>query len=266
MKVTPRPNTERGQRDLGWLKAFHTFSAPGFDRPDHERWGPLRVINEDRIAEGTGFGLHRHQDFEIFSYIVGGELEHRDTMNHNEVLKRGDIQMTSAGSGIQHSEHAHGAHSAHLLQIWAFPTATGLAPKYFTRTFSDAEKADKWVCVVAPAGVEGVVEEFSAKGPAPIHSPLTLFATMISEGQHVTHAFLKGTEGKERKGYLQLSQRSAYNTGAASGAHVRVLGAERGPIELREGDGAYVVATPGEDITVENIGQGVAEVLLFDME
>ncbi|KAI0742026.1 RmlC-like cupin [Daedaleopsis nitida] len=270
MKITARLNTERGNSDLGWLKAFHTFSVPGFHDPAHESFGPLRIINEDRIARNSGFGLHRHQDFEIFSYVVGGELEHRDSMGNVEVLKRGDVQMTSAGRGIQHSEHAHGA-GAHILQIWAFPTAPGLAPKYFTRRFSDAEKRDRWVRVVAPVGAEGTSDERDATGPAPIDSPVTMFATMLSPGTSVAHTFVadgQELEGKVRKGFIQLAQASGYNAGDGAGAHVRVVGTEGDVVELREGDGAYVIAASGEELTVTNVGSEgkVAEVLLFDME
>ncbi|OJT07148.1 Quercetin 2,3-dioxygenase, partial [Trametes pubescens] len=150
MKVIPRRSDERGQADHGWLKTFHTFSFAGYHDPQHEQFGPLRVINEDRVDPKTGFGTHAHREFEIFSYIVNGELEHRDSMGNVEIMKRGDLQMTSAGTGIRHSEHSHGSKQVHFLQIWSVPSTRGLTPQYFTRHFTDEEKKDQWAHVVAP--------------------------------------------------------------------------------------------------------------------
>ena len=181
-------------------------------------------------------------------------------MGNVEVMKRGDLQMTSAGTGIRHSEHTHGAKQVHFLQIWSMPSTRGLTPQYFTRHFTDEEKKDRWAHVVAPVGAEGVVEKREASGPAPVHSPLDLYATLLSRGKSLEHAFARG------KGYIHVVQTSGYNTKAASGAHVRVSGAEGGPVELREGDGAYIVAAPGDKLVVENVGDRVAEIVLFDME
>ncbi|OSD05313.1 pirin domain-containing protein [Trametes coccinea BRFM310] len=264
MKFVPRRSNERGHADHGWLKTFHTFSFASYYDPEHDHFGCLRVINEDRVAPHTGFGTHAHREFEIFSYIVSGELEHRDSMGNVEVMKRGDLQMTSAGTGIRHSEHSHGDKQVHFLQIWSIPSTRGLSPQYFTRHFSDEEKKDQWAHVVAPADAPGVVEKREASGPAPVHSPLNLFATLLSPGKSLAHAFSSSTA--QRKGYIHVVQTSGYNPAEAGGAHIRVTGGEGGPIELREGDGAYIMAVTGEELKVENVGEQVAEVLLFDME
>ncbi|EJF64307.1 pirin domain-containing protein [Dichomitus squalens LYAD-421 SS1] len=264
MKLVPRYSTERGNADHGWLKTFHTFSFASYHNPSHDSFGSLRVINEDRVEPKTGFGTHAHREFEIFSYIVNGELEHRDSMGNIEIMKRGDLQMTSAGTGIRHSEHAHGDKQVHFLQIWSLPSTRGLAPQYFTRHFNDDEKKDRWAHVVAPVGAEGVEEKREASGPAPVHSPLNLFATLLSPAAKVSHAF--SSASTSRKGYLHVVQTSGYNPKLSTGAHVRVLGAEGGPLDLKEGDGAYVMAASGDELTIENVGDRVAEVLLFDME
>ncbi|KAI0358265.1 pirin domain-containing protein [Trametes cingulata] len=264
MKLVPRRSNERGHADHGWLKTFHTFSFASYYDPRHDQFGCLRVINEDRVEPRTGFGTHAHREFEIFSYIVSGELEHRDSMGNLEIMKRGDLQMTSAGTGIRHSEHCHGSKQVHFLQIWSLPSTRGLTPQYFTRHFTDDEKKDRWAHIVAPVDAPGVVEKREASGPAPVHSPLNLFATILSAGKSLSHTFQFSSA--QRKGYIHVVQTSGYNPGEASGAHVRVLGAEGGPLELREGDGAYIMAAPGEELTVENAGEKVAEILLFDME
>ncbi|KAI0742008.1 pirin domain-containing protein [Daedaleopsis nitida] len=264
MKLVPRPSSERGNADHGWLKSFHTFSFAGYYDPQHEQFGSLRVINEDRVAPKTGFGTHAHREFEIFSYIVSGELEHRDSMGNVEVMKRGDLQMTSAGTGIRHSEHTHGAQPVHFLQIWSVPSTRGLTPQYFTRHFSDAEKTDRWARIVAPVGADGVLKKREGDGPAPVHSPLSLYAALLSPGKKVAHLF-EGL-GVNRKGYVHVVQTSGYNTEEARGAHVRVLGTGGQSLDLKEGDGAYIMAAPGEELMVENVGSGVAEILLFDME
>ncbi|KAM5530824.1 hypothetical protein V8D89_015514 [Ganoderma adspersum] len=264
MKLVLRPTTERGNADHGWLKTFHTFSFASYYDPRHDSFGCLRVINEDRVEPKTGFGTHAHREFEIFSYIVNGELEHRDSMGNVEVMKRGDLQMTSAGTGIRHSEHAHGDKQVHFLQIWSLPSASGLSPQYFTRHFTDAEKKDRWAHIVAPVGAAGVEEKREGSGPAPVHSPLNLFATLLSPAAKLSHAF--SSTSLQRKGYVHVVQTSGYNAGESSGAHVRVIGAEGGSLDLKEGDGAYIMAAPGEELALENIGGRVAEVLFFDME
>lgn len=181
-------------------------------------------------------------------------------MGNSEVLKRGDLQMTSAGTGIRHSEHSHGDKQVHFLQIWAFPSKSGLTPQYFTRHIDDDAKRNKLASIVAPVGAAGVVEKREAEGPAPVHAPLSFYATLLSQGAKVTHAF------ERQKGYVHVIQKSGFNQGPATGATVRILGAEGGPVELREGDGAYVVADVGQELTLENSGDRETEVVLFDLE
>ncbi|KAF7317602.1 hypothetical protein MKEN_00847400 [Mycena kentingensis (nom. inval.)] len=261
VKIVPRPSEQRGHADHDWLKTFHTFSFASYYDPSHAQFGALRVINEDRVAPRTGFGTHSHREFEIFSYVVAGQLEHKDSMGNTEILKRGDLQLTSAGTGISHSEKAYGPKQVHFLQIWSLPAVAGLTPKYFTRHFTDAEKRDVWARIVAPVAAEGVVMEREGKGPAPVQSPLTLYATLLSEKKELVQRM----EGK--KGYIHVVQTSGYNTKSATGAAIRVVGAPGVEVELKEGDGAYLhFDNPGVELKVENIGEKTAEVLLFDLE
>jgi len=270
IKINPRWSTDRGHADHGWLKTFHTFSFATYEEGGHDKFGALRVINEDRVEASTGFGTHGHREFEIFSYIIGGELEHRDSMGNKEVLKRGDIQLTSAGTGIRHSEVAHGPNQVHFAQIWAVPWKSGLSPKYFTRHFSDDEKKDKWVRVVAPVGATDVSYDREGSGPAPVQSPVTLSATLLSPSTTLTHIIPAATtaEGKaisERKVYVHVIQSSAYNPNAASGSSVKVSGSGA-EVVLKEGDGAYVLGAEGSELKFENSSDSITEILLFDVE
>jgi len=211
----------------------------------------------------TRFGTHPHREFEIFSYIVSGELEHRDSMGNKEVLKRGDIQLTSAGTGIRHSEMTHGEGPVHFLQIWALPQKSGLPPKYYNRHFTDEEKRDTLVLTVAPIGSEGVKETRDDTGPTPIQSQLRLYSTILSPGKSVSHSLLGASNGmSDSKGYLHVIQTSGYNEGKAEGALVKV----NESLYLSEGDGAFTQGAKGETITIENIGDVPAEILLFDLE
>ncbi|KAJ3504087.1 hypothetical protein NLJ89_g8121 [Agrocybe chaxingu] len=262
LKFVPRRSEERGHADHDWLKTFHTFSFAIYQDPEHEQFGCLRVINEDRVAPRTGFGTHSHREFEIFSYVVAGELEHKDSMGNTEVLKRGDIQLTSAGMGISHSEKAHGSKEVHFLQIWSLPHTPRLQPKYFTRHFSDAEKTDKWARVVAPVGAQGVLPEREGAGPAPVQSQLSLYATLLGQGKSLSRPL----EGK--KGYIHVIQTSGYKEGKAEGATVRISSKEGGgEMVLHEGDGAYIfVGQSGSVLDVANEGDRTAEVLVFDLD
>jgi len=189
----------------------------------------------------------------------------KDSMGNTEILKRGDIQLTSAGTGISHSEKAHGSKQVHFLQIWSVPSVSHLPPKYYTRHFTDAEKKDTFARVVAPIGGDGVSSSREDSGPAPVHSPLTLFVTLLSPSISLKHTFLEGPT-KERKGYIHVVQTSGYNTKAATGATVKVTGEGGAELELKEGDGAYILGESGKELKVENVGEKVAEVLLFDLE
>lgn len=260
-KLVLRPSTERGHADHGWLKTFHTFSFASYGDYDHMGFGHLRVLNEDRVESGTGFGTHPHREFEIFSYIVDGGLEHGDSMGNTEVLQRGDLQMTSAGTGIRHSEKCHGPKQVHFLQIWATPNESKLAPKYYTRHFSDDEKRDKWAHIVAPAvkDSQAIVDKREASGPAPVHSPLDVFATILSPTTSLSHTATRTYV------YAHLIQRSGYNTGAPNGAAVKIdVGSDS--VQLREGDGVYITLTPGAKVDVQNVGEKDGELLLFDTE
>ncbi|KAI0796174.1 pirin domain-containing protein [Abortiporus biennis] len=260
-KIIPRLSNERGQTNIGWLNSFHTFSVASYIDLKHERWGCLRVMNEDRVEAHTGFPLHNHQEFEIFSYIISGELEHNDSMGNMEILKRGDIQMTSAGTGIRHSEYAHGEQQVHFIQIWSIPEKHGLSPQYFTRHFTDEEKKDKFVKVVSHTSDPEVEEKRDGSGPAPIHSPLTLYASLLSPGSIVNQTI------NQSKAFIHVIQSSGYNGGMPNGGSIRV----NKETELREGDGAYIARTDiafpdgGNELVIENVGRSVIEVLLFSL-
>ncbi|KAH7885784.1 RmlC-like cupin domain-containing protein [Phlebopus sp. FC_14] len=266
IKIVPRFSADRGQADHGWLKTFHTFSFANYYDPRHESFGSLRVLNEDRVAPRTGFGTHSHQQFEIFSYVVSGKLEHRDSMGNTEVLSRGALQMTSTGTGISHSEKANGPQQVHFCQIWAMPRAgQGRGkPAYFTRNFTDEEKKNRFALVVAPDNAPEVTLNREDSGPAPVRSQLWMYASLIERGVSLSHV----PAGKgQKKGYIHVIQKSGYNPGKAGGASVRVGSEADGPkLELREGDGAYMMYESGAELKIENDGQSVAEVLLFDIE
>ena len=151
-----RRSSERGFADHGWLKSFHTFSFAGYFDPEHVQFGPLRVINEDRVQAGAGFGTHAHRDMEIVSYVLAGELAHKDSLGNGSIITPGDVQRMSAGTGVQHSEF-NPSQSAivHFLQIWIMPSELNLPPSYEQKRFSPEEKRGRLRLIVSPDRAEG---------------------------------------------------------------------------------------------------------------
>ncbi|KAL8279968.1 hypothetical protein RQP46_007549 [Phenoliferia psychrophenolica] len=269
LKLTPRRSPARGHANHGWLRSYHTFSFASYQDHKFDHFGPLRVINEDSVTPGEGFGTHSHREFEIFSYVISGELEHKDSLGGLEILKRGDIQMTSTGTGISHSEYNRNTkENVHFLQIWALPNKSGLSPKYYARHFSDEEKRDKFVKVVGTANTEGVHNKRNTTGPAPVHSKLNMYAAILSPGATISHTFASTAT----KGYFHLAMTSGYRgpTIPASekfedgGARVRVQDA----LALEEGDATFIdIAKAGDrEFKVQNTGTKDAEFVLFEME
>ncbi|KAK5138475.1 hypothetical protein LTR08_000061 [Meristemomyces frigidus] len=256
LKVTKRPWNARGHADHDWLYTFHTFSFASYHDPSFESFGPLRVINEDRVERGTGFGTHSHSEFLIWSYIVQGELEHKDSMGNLENLRRGEIQFTSAGTGIRHSEYNRNKkEDVHFLQIWAKPNVRGLSPSYKTRKYTDEMKHDKLLRIMESVDRHSGKDEETE--PIPMHADLSMSASILSPGKSVEHELVK--EGP-RNVYLHviMSGKTQPKTG---GARIKV-----GGVEIGEGDGAFVRGAKGPGkIEVESVGDGAAEFLLFDM-
>jgi quercetin 2,3-dioxygenase len=163
--ITLRRSADRGYADHGWLKSFHSFSFAGYMDPEHMGIGNLRVINEDRVAAGQGFGTHSHQDMEIVSYVLEGELAHADSMGngtpgaaHTGIIRPGDVQRMSAGTGVRHSEFNHSKDEVtHFLQVWVLPCRTGIAPSYEQKSFDDASKRGQLRLVASPDGHDGSV-------------------------------------------------------------------------------------------------------------
>ncbi|PNS21025.1 hypothetical protein CAC42_3362 [Sphaceloma murrayae] len=251
--ITKRPWSARGHADHGWLYTFHTFSFASYHDPRYESFGPLRVINEDRVQRGTGFGTHSHREFLIWSYIVSGELEHKDSMGNLEKLRRGEVQFTSAGTGISHSEYCRNEEEdVHFLQIWAKPSVRGLKPTYKTKKFGDEEKRGR-LCRI----MESEERVKGNEGPIPLHADLSMDACILAPGEKVRHELV--AEG-ERLVYLHLVMGGKKQT-KTGGAEIKV-----GNVTLGEGDGAFVRTKPGtKQLEVESVGAKDAEFLLFDM-
>lgn len=230
--LTIRKSQERGFADHGWLKSFHSFSFAGYHDPMYMGWGNLRVINEDRIAPGTGFGTHGHRDMEIISYVLSGELAHKDTLGNVKGIPPGDVQRMSAGSGVQHSEFNHAPNdTTHFLQIWIEPNATGITPSYEQKTFSDIEKNGALRLVASPDGAQGSVT---------IHADARLYAGLL-DGSQAAELNL----APNRKSYV----------------HVVRGGVDVNGTSLACGDAAMV---EGERLIKLDKGSS-AEVLVFDL-
>ena len=169
--LTLRKSTDRGYADHGWLKSFHSFSFAGYHDSQHMGFGNLRVINEDRIAPGTGFGTHGHRDMEIISYVLEGKLAHKDTLGNVKGIPPGDVQRMSAGNGVQHSEFNHADdQTTHFLQIWIEPNVTGIPASYEQKTFDESDKRGRLRLVASPDGAQGSVT---------IHADARLYAGLF---------------------------------------------------------------------------------------
>ncbi|MBV7543877.1 pirin family protein [Acidovorax sp. sic0104] len=189
--LTVRKSQDRGHADHGWLQSFHSFSFAGYYDPEHMGFGNLRVINEDRIAAGTGFGEHGHRDMEIISYVLSGELAHKDSMGNIVAIPPGDLQRMSAGSGVMHSEFNHAdGQSTHFLQIWIEPNVRGIPPSYEQKSFADADKRGALRLVASADGARGSVR---------IHADAAVYAALLDGQEAVTLAL-----NPARKTYVHL--------------------------------------------------------------
>jgi quercetin 2,3-dioxygenase len=227
-----RKSNDRGHADHGWLDSRFTFSFSDYYDPQHVQFRTLRVMNDDRIAGGGGFPTHPHRDMEIVTYVLEGALAHKDSLGNGSVIKPGDVQYMSAGTGVAHSEfNASDSETAHLYQIWMFPDRQGYKPVYDQKHFTDADKRSKLRLVVSPDGRDGSVQ---------IRQDNELYATVLSPGESVEHALKP-----ERHAYVQVARGSVTLNGQP----------------LDAGDGAAISAEKSLQLT----GVNDAEVLLFDL-
>ncbi|WP_153130744.1 pirin family protein [Dechloromonas hortensis] len=231
--ITLRKSSDRGQADHGWLHSQHSFSFADYYDPREMGWGALRVINEDRVEPGQGFGTHGHRDMEIISYVLAGELEHKDSMGNGTLIRPGDVQRMSAGSGVRHSEFNPSPRSpVHFLQIWIEPATLGMAPSYEQKFFAPEDKRGRLRLVASRDGREGSVT---------LHRDVDLYASLLAPGEQVSHSL-----AAKRRAYLHLVR----------GA-VRVNG-----VQLETGDAAKIEMEQKLTIAAD----ADSEVLLFDLD
>lgn len=230
--ITFRPSAERGYADHGWLKSFHSFSFAGYHDPAHMGWGNLRVINEDRVAPGRGFGEHAHRDMEIISYVLSGQLAHRDSMGHVEGIAPGEVQRMSAGTGVRHSEFNHAPdQTTHFLQIWLLPDRPGLPPGYEQRAVPDAAKQGRLALVAAPPGE--AAQSATAVG---MNADARLYAGLFDAGQQARLALADG-----RLGYVHLVRGGLTVNGCRLAGGDALLLRGEPAVDLAEGEGAEVL-------------------------
>jgi quercetin 2,3-dioxygenase len=227
-----RKGSERGHADHGWLQSWHTFSFADYHDPAEMGWHGLRVINEDIVQPGKGFGMHGHRDMEIVTWILDGALEHKDSMGNGEVIRPGEAQRMSAGKGVLHSEFNPSQEKAtHLLQIWIEPNVRGVRPSYEQTFFPTEERRGKLRLVASRDGREGSVT---------IHQDAALYAALLAPGEAVRHALAEG-----RHAYLHVA-RGAVRLNSQS---------------LQDGDGAKIA----DEENLEIVASEDAEILVFDL-
>ncbi len=230
--LTLRKSEERGLADFGWLNSHHTFSFGNYFDPKHMGFGPLRVINEDRVQPGQGFGTHSHRDMEILSWVLEGALEHKDSMGTGAVIRPGEIQRMTAGTGVTHSEfNASNSELVHFLQIWIIPDRSGHEPGYEQHAFTQEDLADRWALVASnhPSGKA-----------VKIHQDANLYVTRLPSGHELTHL-----TDKARRLWLHVARGAVTLDGA----------------RLDAGDGVAISAVDQVSVRADTD----AEVLLFDM-
>ena|ERR1017187_3225983 len=231
--ITIRKSNQRGHANHGWLDSYHTFSFAAYYDPEHMGFGPLRVINEDRVSPGKGFGAHGHENMEILTYVLSGTLAHKDSMGNVETLRANDLQRITAGSGIVHSEfNGSKTEGVHFLQIWLEPAVSGLAPTYQQLSLTEEQKLGKLVLVASPEG----------GGPLQIHQDARVLIGQVSAGQELTHDLATG-----RQAWVHLIRGAASVNGQP----------------LATGDAAAVTGEP----TVRLTGtEPNTEMLVFDVQ
>ena len=230
--IQVRKASERGYADHGWLRSFHSFSFADYYDPAQMGFGDLRVINEDRVQPGMGFDTHGHRDMEIISYVLEGALEHKDSMGNGSVIRPGDVQRMSAGTGVRHSEfNPSKSELVHFLQIWIEPGVTGIRPEYEEKHFDAADKRGRLRLIASPDGAEGSVK---------LHQDARLYAALIDGKERVTHALAPG-----RRAYVHVARGSAAVNGQPLAAGDALKAEELNEIVVERGD--------------------MAEVLLFDL-
>lgn len=227
-----RRSGERGYADHGWLKSYHSFSFADYFDPKHVEFGPLRVINEDRVAGGQGFGTHSHRDMEIISYVLSGELAHKDSIGNGSVIRPGDVQRMSAGTGIRHSEfNPSNTAPVHFLQIWIQPDVQGIAPSYEEKRFAEHEKRGRLRLIASSDGAQGSVL---------VHQDVRLYAGLFDGAETATLALASG-----RRAYVHVAR----GTITADGVRLQAGDA------LKLDDVRELIVEQGQD----------AEVLVFDL-
>ncbi len=231
--IAIRPAEKRGVTQIDWLDSRHSFSFGDYVDRANMGFGPLRVINDDRVAAGGGFGTHPHRDMEILTYVLSGALEHKDSMGTGSIIRPGDVQRMTAGTGVTHSEfNPSTTESVHLLQIWVFPEKRGLTPSYAQKSFTAKDRQGRLCLVASKEGREGSVSW---------QQDADLYVAQLTRGEKATHTFRTG-----RLGWVQVA------TG------VVLLNGQR----LKAGDGAAI----RDEDSIELVGVDTGEVLLFDMK
>ena len=233
--ITLRPAQERGHFNHGWLDTYHSFSFDQYHDPKHMGFRTLRVINEDRVESGKGFGMHPHRDMEIITYVLEGELAHQDSMGNGSAIRPGEVQRMSAGTGVLHSEFNHSPEQpVHLLQIWLLPEQRGLQPSYEQKAFPAEEKLNRLRLVAARDARDGAVA---------IHQDAELYSALLDDGAGVTHPLRPG-----RHAWIQVARGAVTVNGTRLGA----------------GDGA-AISNEAEIVITGAAGSERAEILLFDL-
>ena len=223
-----RKSQDRGYADHGWLKSFHSFSFAGYHDPRFMGWGNLRVINEDRVAAGMGFGKHGHRNMEIISYVLSGELAHEDSMGNIKGIPPGDVQRMSAGSGVTHSEFNHAKdQTTHFLQIWIEPNVLEITPSYEQKTIPAIEKDGKLRLIASPEGKDGAVK---------IHADAKVYAGLFTGSQAATVQL-----NPKRKAYVHLISGALEINGQPLNAGDALLIENEGELEIKNGKGAEVL-------------------------